>query len=116
MKAIARKDFLSLLAKSKTSKRRRLLTDWADKADIDAISEISLNTLNGNVKLTPQMRKKLKRHRDAIRMLATKRASLVRRKNLVKQHGGWLSSLIPIALATVTTLVPELVRAIKKKK
>lgn len=116
MKTVARRDFLNLLAKSNTPRRRRLLTEWADKADMDALSEISFNTLKGNIKLSPQMHKKLKRYRGAIRTLASKKSSLSKKKSVVKQHGGFMSSLIPLALAAVTSLVPELIKGLKRKK
>ena len=55
MKAKQCQEFLKLMAESKSPKRRKLLVDWASNKDIDAISEIALNTLNGNIKLTPNI-------------------------------------------------------------
>lgn len=115
MKAVTRKDFLNLLAESKTPKRRRILTDWAQKPDMDALSEISLNTLKGNIKLSPKMFQKLKRHKKALRTLACKKASLAKRKKIVKQQGGFLSFLIPTALSVVSELVPQIIKSVKKK-
>ena len=80
MKTIQRKDFLSLLAKSNNKKRRKLIADWAEKKDMDALGEVSLNTLRGNVKLSPSLLRKLKRHRKAIRMLASKKVKLCQKK------------------------------------
>ena len=52
MNVIDRKHYLKLLAQSKTPYRRRLLTNWACKKGIDAVSEIALNCLKGNIKLS----------------------------------------------------------------
>lgn len=114
MKAASRRDFLNLLAESKTPKKRKLLADWANKNDIDALSEISLNTLKGNVKLSPQMYKKLKRYKTALRTLASKKASLKKRKSVVKQQGGFLPMLIPAALSVMSSIVPEIIKSVKK--
>ena len=63
-KALHRQDFLDLLARSKNSKRRRLLAQWAEKNDLMAVSEIIGNILKGNVKLTPQQLNKLRSHKN----------------------------------------------------
>ena len=116
MKTATRKDFLNLLAQSKTPKRRRLLIEWAGKNDLDALSEISLNTLKGNIKLNPSSYKKMQKYKKVLRTLASKKASVNKRKKIVKQHGGFLPFLIPAALSVVSSIVPEIVKSIKKKK
>lgn len=116
IKTVTRKDFLNLLAESKNPKRRRLLVEWAGKNDLDAISEISLNTLRGNVKLSPSTYKKIQKYKKALRTLALKKASIKKRKQIIKQQGGFLPFLIPAALLVVSSIVPEIVKSIAKKK
>ena len=90
---------------------KNLLTDWATKRDIDTISEIALNTLKGNIKLSPTQFKKLKRHKKWLRHLASKKLGTNKKKEIVKQYGGFLPGL---ALAVATEIIPSLFKAVKK--
>ena len=81
MKAKQCQEFLKLMAESKSPKRRKLLVDWASNKDIDAISEIALNTLNGNIKLTPNIYRKIKKHKKIIRLLASTKPKINQKKN-----------------------------------
>lgn len=85
--------FLKLLSESKI-KRRRNIIKTATRGNIDALSELALNTLLGNVPLKPEHKQKLKRHRFSIRHLAKKRTSLKKRKEFLVQKGGFLPLLI----------------------
>ena len=107
MKVVKRKDFLNLLAQSRTPKKRKLLVDWAGKNEIDAISELSLNTLNGNIKLNPKLFKKLQKHRNCLRLLASRKNNIHKKKRIVKQSGGFLNFLIPAALSAAISLLPK---------
>ena len=80
MKAKQCQEFLKLMAESKSPKRRKLLVDWASNKDIDAISEIALNTLNGNIKLTPNIYRKIKKHKKIIRLLASTKPKINQKK------------------------------------
>ena len=102
MKVLKKSDFLKLFACSKTSKRRKLLTDWAGKEELDALSEIAINALKGNIDLTPKLLSRLKKHRNHLYLLANKKA-INKRKSLIKQHGGFLPWIIPLALETAST-------------
>ena len=104
MKTVSRRDYIHLLAQSKTPKRRKLLADWATKQDIDAISEIALNTLKGNIKSTPQLYKKLRKNRNILRSLASKNCSICKKRKIIGQQGGFLPLLIPAALSALSGL------------
>jgi hypothetical protein len=116
MKTVSRRDFLNLLAESRTAKRRKLLTDWASKKDVDAIGEISLNALKGNVKISPSLFKKLKRKKNVLRLLASKKTNTSKKKGIIKQHGGFLPFLIPAAISAVSSLLPAVIGAARKKR
>ena len=116
MKTAQRREFLKLLAESKTPKRRKLLTNWASKHDIDAVSEISLNTLNGNIELTPKLFKKLKKYQNVLRVLASKKTTLEKKRRVTKQSGGFLPLLIPAAIGAIANILPAIISATKKKK
>ena len=116
MKAKQCQEFLKLMAESKSPKRRKLLVDWASNKDIDAISEIALNTLNGNIKLTPNIYRKIKKHKKIIRLLASTKPKINQKKKIIKQSGGFLPFLIPAAISAVSNLLPAVIKAIKRKK
>ena len=103
--ALKRKDFLTLLASAKTKKRRNALIDYADKDDILAICECITNALRGNIKLTPAKIKRLKRHKECLRVLSKTGVSLKKRKAALKQNGGFLPLLIPAAVSAISSLL-----------
>ena len=113
-KALARKDYLELLARSKNAKRRKLLAQWADKKDLMAVSECIGNTLNGNVKLSSQLMKKLQRHKKSLRLLAKKNASQSEKKRIISQRGGFLPFLLPTILGALSKVVLPAVVGIGK--
>jgi len=86
------KDFLRNVSRSK-SFRRKVLIKKATKDNIDALSEVALNTLLGNVPLTGQHKQKLRRYRFKIRNLA-KKFSLKKKKDFLIQKGGFLPLLV----------------------
>ena len=111
-KTLKRKDFLNLLAKSRSAKRRKQIIDVARPEDISAVSECALNLLKNNIPLSDKNFKKFYKCKHNIRNLARKRTSLKKKKLIIHQKGGFLQYLIPLAIASIT----ELVKKIKEKK
>lgn len=111
-KTLKRKDFLNLLAHSKNARKRKILLQWAEKPEIDAICECILNLLNGNVKISAKHLRKLNKHKHTLRQLCSKQYSMKKKKALLTQHGGFLQFLIPAALQSI----PMLINILKKKK
>ena len=109
---LKKKEFLELLAKSYTPKKRKLLVEWGGPAAIHALSEIALNTLKGNIKLTPALFKKIKKCRNILRALSNKKYSQSKKKHLITQHGGMF---LPYLLPAVLGAIPGLIGALKKK-
>lgn len=72
---------------------------------VKCISECCYNTLKGNVKLNQSQKKKLKRHKQVIRTLASKNLPLYKKKKILVQKGGFLNVLIPAALTVLTSLI-----------
>ena len=54
-----------------------------------------LNVLNGNIPVSEEERKRLKKHKYCLRELVKKKISDKQRKHLI-QEGGFLGALIPI--------------------
>lgn len=107
-KALRHKDFLTLLSKSKSKKRRNTLIDVASKNEILAIVECIYNFLNGRVKYTENQKQKLTPYKTSLRKIAKNASSLKRNKEIIKQEGGFLPALIPLALGTLGKLLPNL--------
>ncbi len=74
------------------SRRKRLIADGGQKLQ-KILREIAHNLVKGNVKLTPKQLEKLKRHKQDVRLLATKRTPLKRRQRIA-QKGGFIGALL----------------------
>lgn len=109
-KALARRDFLELLSRSKTAKKRKLLAQLADKTDLDAVSECIANVLRGNVHLKPRDIEKLRCHRNALRCLARKKTSLKEKRRIIHMRGGFLGALLPLAISALGSVIPSLIK------
>ena len=105
-----RKDYLSLFANSaKKTKRRNALINLADTCEIKAIAEIVDNILKGNIPLTREQVAKLKKHKKHLRQIAKRKVATKTKKKLLKQTGGFLSTLIPVALSMLASLIPTFI-------
>jgi len=94
---IRNRTFLQEVSRSKAFRRKKLIKK-ASKDNIDALSEVALNTLLGNVPLSDHHKHKLRRHRFSIRSLA-KKGSLKKKKEFLTQKGGFLPLLITPVLS-----------------
>lgn len=95
---------LKLLLQSSPQQRKAILCSASDDL-IAAISEIALNTLKGNIPLTPYQIRVLKKRRGIIKNLSNKRLPLKKKKQLVKQSGGFIGPLLSFALPLITGLL-----------
>jgi len=102
------KGFLKSLGQLATGRRKKLIKK-ASRDNIDALSEVALNTLLGNVPLNSLHKQKLKRHRTNIRHLAKKGVSLKKKKEFLVQKGGFLPLLIPPVLSMLAGLAANAV-------
>ena len=114
---LKRKHFLNLLAKkSKSAAKRKLMTEFATRGDINAISECTRNLLKGNIPLNDKQYNKFYHCRHDIRYLANKRNSLKSKKDIINQRGGFLSTLLPLAVSAVIEVVKKINKHKKKKR
>ena len=102
--ASKRRDYLTLLANSKDVKRRKALLDIVTKLEIDAISECFLNIVNSRVRISPSKIGKLKKIKRHLKEVTNKRCSFKKRKEILKQEGGFLTSILPVALSVLGSL------------
>ena len=98
---------LKSLKNCKNIKQRRVLINKCKNCLVNAISEISKNCLKGNIKLSKCKINKLKKYKNVLRLIS-KRLPLCKRKKLIIQKGGgFLSILIPPALALLTEFLKK---------
>ena len=102
--AIKHKDYLTLLSKSKTSGRRHELVDAANNGEINAVIECIKNILNGNVPLDKTHLLRLRKYKSTLRSLASRCIGSKEKKKVLKQKGGFITTLLPIALSALGSL------------
>ena len=73
-------------------KHRKELIKGATSEQINTISEVALNILQGNIPLKEHHKKKLNQHKKSLRGLASKGVSVKKRKKIINQHGGMIGA------------------------
>lgn len=96
---------LQKIAKCKSARERIKLLRGTKNSIFYAISEIALNTLNSNIRLTAYRKNKLRPHRNKIRKLALKTTTLPERKKIIIQSGGFLPSLLIPSLTLLAKFI-----------
>ena len=104
---------LMILSKAKPKAARKILMG-ADRSLIEALSEISLNVLNGVVPLTSAKKKKLGRFKKSLRTLVDHNTLQAKRSAL--QTGGFIGSLLAAVAPLIFKGVSSLVSHIKRRK
>jgi hypothetical protein len=85
--------FLRVLQKSSPKVRNKLAKEHCSYDFIKCICECAKNVLVGNVPLTPEHKRQLKRHKHSLRKLTLKKTSMKTKKKIV-QSGGFLGALL----------------------
>ena len=84
----------SLVEAHSLPRQRQQLLQHANKDQINAISDIVLNTLRHNVPLDPPLMAKLRRYKDPLREVSKRKASVAKRREILlnqKGKGFWKS-------------------------
>jgi hypothetical protein len=102
--ALQHRDYLTLLSKSKGATRRRKLIDAGDNDQIRAVSECVQNVVKGNLPLSKSQLRKLKKHQTVLRAVTSSVRAPSKSKRILKQSGGFLNFLLPIALNALSGL------------
>ncbi len=100
--------FLEMLSKS-NAKYRKDLINGAPPEIMKLLSECALNILKGTITLTKEEKTNLRRYRNEVRQMATKRVS-TRQKKKIAQKGGMLKALLkPVLKATLPLIVDQII-------
>jgi hypothetical protein len=95
---------LQILGKA-GQKIRKGIINSCDKELLNAISEIVLNVLNGTVNLSNCSKRKLRKHKTALRRLVVKRVTTSAKRRYIVQRGGFLLPLLGAVLPTIASLL-----------
>ena len=102
-------DALRVLQRANPKLRKAIIQN--SKGDlILALCEVIENTLHGTVKLTLIQRKKLKRYGEVLRRVANRSVAIKEKQKLLVQRGGFLSVILPPAIALVSALISHAAR------
>ena len=101
------RDFIKKLVEIKKNKKQIIkLIKKSTPSEINSLSELAFNILNGNLTCTKHRRNKLKKQLHDLRLLGDKKsANKLKKKVLMKGGGFLLGSLIPIAISAITSLL-----------
>ncbi len=94
---------LKLLYKASPKQRRVILQTASDQL-ILSLCEIALNVLRGTIPLNTIQYRRLKKRKDEIKY-ASKKITVVRKKRMINQRGGFLVPLLSVAIHFITSLI-----------
>ena len=77
----------SVLQEANQHKRQELLR-MANADQINAVSELVMNTLKGNVAVSPRLLDQLRPHKQALRDMARRKHSIKRRRQVMMSQTG----------------------------
>ena len=99
-------EFLKLLSRFGNNKKQfKLIISRAAKSELDAVSEIILNFLNGHIKCNV---KKYRRHSTSLRNIANRsNTSKARKKNMLRAGHGVILPLISLALPILLNILKK---------
>ena len=90
--------------KNARPKLRKAIISNCDRHLVNCISDCALNVMNGNVALTGCVKRKLSKHRLALRRLFDRCVPLQGKKRLIVQRG-FLLPLLTAVLPTLASLI-----------
>ena len=90
--------------KAATPKLRKAIVSNCDRELVLSICECVLNVLNGNVRFSECVARKLRKHRAVLRKVADRRVPLSGKK-LIVQRGGFLLPLLVAVLPALVSLI-----------
>lgn len=83
------KPFLESILREANGQTRQALLDYANKDQINALSELALNVVRKRIPVSPQIVRQLFPYKDMLRTLGRRKVSVKRRKALLAtQKGG----------------------------
>ena len=88
------------------------MIDVADGPEIRAVSECIKNILEGNVPVSNRHLTQMKKYKTLLRSLAKRCYPIKDKKKILKQKGGFIGALLPIAMSALGGMIPKLLAGI----
>lgn len=88
--------------------RKKALLDSIGPREMRGISEVSKNFLRRNIPVKPGVVRKMRKYKNMMHNLADRRVPILTKKRALGQHGGFLSSLLPIIAPLAAPLLGKL--------
>jgi hypothetical protein len=110
-------NFLKTVSRKTPSKRRAILKEFnEDSVLFDALSELSHNLIENNIKLNSDQWEKISRYEKVLNQLDCPKSKKCKKKRriLIEQSGGFLPILIPAAVAALDLLSGAIINKIVK--
>merc|ERR1711867_212269 len=100
-------NLLKKLAENKKNKKEiNHLIKNSKANEINSLSEVALNILNGTLPCTRHRKNILKKKLRDLRLLGDKKSANKSKKRVLMKGGGFLlSALIPVAISAITSLL-----------
>lgn len=98
-------DYISLLGKTRNKQKRCLLIDIANNDQLKSILECIQNVLDENIPISKKQVGQLRKHKSMLRKYRYGRFTKDQRKQLLKQSGGFLNALLPIATSFLGSIL-----------
>lgn len=112
-----RRNFALLKTLTRSSpKIRKVILQECPPDLIQAICEICMNLLKGNIPITQCQHHKLKRYKETIRQMACRKDGVRKKKKLLNQKGGFLLPLLTTVLPMVADLAIGAIRKYQCRK
>ena len=101
------REFIKKLGENKKNKKEIIHLIKNSKAnEINSLSEVAFNILNGSLPCTRHRKKNLKKKLRDLRLLGDKKTANKSKKRVLMKGGGFLlSALIPVAISAITSLL-----------
>ena len=94
-----------LKAMESNGKQRKDMIAHANRGQMEAIGEVALNLLKGNIIVPSSSFKLLKPHKSKLLYLTRKKPSLKQKKEVINQKGGFLSALAALVAPLTVDLL-----------
>jgi hypothetical protein len=88
-------------------KQRQQFFATATKQQLKALEEACLNLLKNPAGLRKVDLARVRNYREKIRILSGKYETVRKKRKILTQRGGFLSTLLPILLTLVTSFIPS---------
>ena len=97
-------NFAYKLADASRKQRKKLLKS-ASEEQLKGLFEICLNIIRGNVPMEQSDFQRLKRHKNTLTALASRKVPMYKKRRIAHQKGGFLGSIAAFALPVLAQLI-----------